>query len=61
MSSAYRAGVLRAQYAARDAAWHEWATQALCIATKEELAFARAVFIAGWEARKRAQYSGDAS
>lgn len=45
------------QYAARDAAWEAWAANGLCIANEHELRFARAVFCAGWEARKRAVFT----
>lgn len=41
-------------YAKRDAAFVEWAASGLCVATAGERAFAKAVFCAGWEARKRA-------
>lgn len=44
-------------YAARDAAFTAWARQGLCIANAAELVLCRAIFNAGWEARKRVQYA----
>ena len=48
-------------YPARDKAFREWADSAISTANPPERAFAKAVFVAGWDARKRAQCSGDAS
>lgn len=49
-------GTVREQFAARDAAFAAWASHGLCVSTTGERAFVKAVFCAGWEARKRAQY-----
>lgn len=42
-------------YAARDAAFASWAANGLCLATAGERQFAKAIFCAGWDARKRVE------
>ena len=48
-------------YPARSKAWREYRNTSCVDWIPRDDEIARAAFIAGWEARKRAQYSGDAS
>jgi hypothetical protein len=46
---------------ARDAAWQKWVAEQDYRVGEWERDCAREAFMAGWEARKRAHYSGDVS
>ena len=48
-------------YPARSAAWREYRNIGCVDWIPRDDKIARAAFSAGWEARKRAQYSGEAS
>jgi hypothetical protein len=48
-------------YPARSKAWREYRNTGCVDWIPRDDEIARAAFTAGWEARKRAQYSGDAS
>ena len=49
------------QHPARFAAWRDYHNDHCVDWVPRDTAVAKAAFIAGWEARKRAQYTGDAS
>jgi hypothetical protein len=57
---AARAPVPRS-YPARFQAWRDYHNEHCVDWVPVTTAVAKAAFVAGWEARKRAQYSGDAS
>lgn len=46
-------------YPARSAAWRAWRDVACADWTPRDEDIAKVSFVAGWDARKRAQYSGD--
>ena len=46
---------------ARFAAWRKYCDEACAMWTPRDSEVAKAAFIAGWEARKKAQYTGEAS
>jgi hypothetical protein len=50
-------------YPARSKAWRDYRdeTRVAAVLTSGTAEIVRAAFVAGWEARKRAQYSGEAS